>query len=71
MSWCKLEVSVSDPKHIQVLRELDTAGTPLPPPPLTIMSLSLRVVMNRQRHVNEIVVGSGLVYRNGKYLYIC
>ncbi|RKP25111.1 DNA polymerase family B-domain-containing protein [Syncephalis pseudoplumigaleata] len=62
LSWCKVEVSISDPKHVEVLRELDAADAVLPPPPLTVMSLSLRVVMNRQKHANEIVMGSALVY---------
>jgi hypothetical protein len=51
-----------------VLRELDASDAVLPPPPLTIMSLSLRVVMNRQKHVNEIVMGSALVYQQGKFI---
>ncbi|KAF9209565.1 DNA-directed DNA polymerase alpha catalytic subunit pol1 [Haplosporangium sp. Z 27] len=58
MSWCKSEFTVSDPKDITPLKE----STDLPPPPLCVMSLSLRTVINPKDKSNEIVAVSSSVY---------
>ncbi|CAG8512731.1 4847_t:CDS:10, partial [Acaulospora colombiana] len=52
ISWCKVELTIENPKHINPMSEVDLSE-PLKPPPLKIMSLSLRTVMNHQKHVNE------------------
>ncbi|CAG8559948.1 13104_t:CDS:10 [Acaulospora morrowiae] len=61
ISWCKVELTVENPKCINPVSEVDLLE-PLKPPPLRIMSLSLRTVMNHQKHVNEIVAFSARVY---------
>ncbi|KAJ3040455.1 DNA-directed DNA polymerase alpha catalytic subunit pol1 [Rhizophlyctis rosea] len=63
LSWCKLEVTVEDPKLLKPFADNDESA-PKQPPPLVVMSLTLRTVMNHQKHGNEIVTASGLVYNN-------
>ncbi|KND02063.1 DNA polymerase (pol2) [Spizellomyces punctatus DAOM BR117] len=63
ISWCKIEVTVDNPKTLNPFRE-DDSSAPKQAPPLVVMSLSLRTVMNHKKHINEIVVASGLVYHN-------
>ncbi|CAG8796981.1 8459_t:CDS:10, partial [Gigaspora margarita] len=58
VSWCKRELFVKDPKNVKPLKET----IPLKSPPLTIMSLSLRTIMNHQKQANEIVAFSVRVY---------
>ena len=60
-SWCRTELTVTDPKQINPLHPSE--GQDLPPPPLmTAMSLSLRTVMNPETKAHEIVSISGLIY---------
>ena len=60
-SWCRTELTVTDPKQINTLHA--TEGKELPPPPfMTAMSLSLRTVLNPETKAHEIVSISGLVY---------
>ncbi|KAI8365231.1 DNA polymerase family B-domain-containing protein [Radiomyces spectabilis] len=54
-TWCKVEVHISAPKLCNPLRE----DIP-PPPPLAVLSLSLRTVMNHQTNTNEILAVGGL-----------
>ncbi|CAG8582995.1 2831_t:CDS:10, partial [Diversispora eburnea] len=61
ISWCKCELAIGNPKNIKPMSEADLSE-PLKPPPLKIMSLSLRTVMNHQKHVNETVAFSARVY---------
>ncbi|CAG8808576.1 35635_t:CDS:2, partial [Racocetra persica] len=58
VSWCKHELLVKNPKNVNPLKET----IPLKSPPLTIMTLNLRTVMNHQKHANEIVAFSVRVY---------
>ncbi|KAF9175853.1 DNA polymerase alpha catalytic subunit [Mortierella sp. AD011] len=58
VSWCKSEFTVSDPKDITPLND----SPDLPPPPLCVMSLSLRTVLNSKDKSNEIVAVSSSVY---------
>lgn len=56
VSWCKMEVEVSDPKKcLAVLPNGPEA------PPMTVLSLTLRTTLNGS-HQHEIVSASGLVY---------
>ncbi|KAF9429224.1 DNA-directed DNA polymerase alpha catalytic subunit pol1, partial [Entomortierella beljakovae] len=57
-SWCKSECIVSDPKDITPIRD----SSDLPPPPLCVMSLSLRTVQNPKDKSNEIVAVNSRVY---------
>ncbi|KAG0300532.1 DNA-directed DNA polymerase alpha catalytic subunit pol1 [Dissophora globulifera] len=59
MSWCKSEFTVSDAKNIRPLK--DTSD--MPPPPLCVMSLSLRTVQNLKDKSNEVVSVSTSVYQ--------
>ncbi|CAG8474984.1 7713_t:CDS:10 [Funneliformis mosseae] len=61
ISWCKLELLVEDPKSINPLNESNLTEH-IKPPPLTIMSLSLRTILNEQKQVNEIVAFSVRFY---------
>ena len=56
---------MNDPKTIVNLVDTDI-GAPKGAPPLVVMSLSLRTVMNHHKNSNEIVAVTGLVYNNGK-----
>ncbi|KAL4066177.1 hypothetical protein J3A83DRAFT_4433487 [Scleroderma citrinum] len=59
ISWCKLEASVSDPKDVSL------AGDGAPePPPLTVMSLAVRTVLNHQENNREIVCVSSRIWRD-------
>ncbi|KAJ3013063.1 DNA-directed DNA polymerase alpha catalytic subunit pol1 [Thoreauomyces humboldtii] len=63
LSWCRVEIEIDDPKMLNPFKEGDPTA-PKTAPPLTVMSLTLRTVKNHDRHVNEIVAASGLVYTN-------
>ncbi|KAI8347087.1 DNA polymerase family B-domain-containing protein [Mortierella sp. GBAus27b] len=58
VSWCKSEFVVDDPKHVTPLLELAN----LPPPPLSLISLSTRTVLNQKDKMNEIVAVSVSIY---------
>lgn len=52
----------TDPKAIAVCRDGDLSS-----PPLVVMSLAVKTVVNRATHVNEIVMVSGIVQRNVEF----
>ncbi|CAG8551442.1 12204_t:CDS:10 [Ambispora leptoticha] len=62
-SYCRVEAAIMDPKFINPLKGMDQTS-PKKAPPMTIMSISLKTVLNRQRKVNEIVLASLLIYPN-------
>ncbi|CAG8497514.1 9446_t:CDS:10, partial [Ambispora gerdemannii] len=62
-SYCRIEAVIMDPKLINPLKGMDQTS-PKKVPPLTIMSISLKTVLNRQKKVNEIVLASLLIYPN-------
>ncbi|ORY24867.1 hypothetical protein BCR39DRAFT_312260 [Naematelia encephala] len=51
-SWCKIEFSVTDPKSVNPLSESDA---PKETPPLTIMSIALRTIVNHRENKTEIL----------------
>lgn len=59
-TWCKVQVMIDDPKFCNPLQDAN-GNAPKEVPPLVIMSLSLRTVMNHQKQVNEIVAASAIV----------
>ncbi|KAF9244111.1 hypothetical protein BU15DRAFT_86076 [Melanogaster broomeanus] len=59
ISWCKLEVSVSDPTDVTPMGD----GAP-ESPPLTIMSLAVRTVLNHVENKREVVCVSGRIWRD-------
>lgn len=53
-SWCKIEFSVSDPKSVNPISESD-ATAPKETPPLTIMSIALRTIVNHRENKTELL----------------
>ena len=51
---------VDDPKTANPLKDED-GNRPLHVPPLVVMSLSLRTIMNDKKNINEIIAASALV----------
>ena len=62
-TWTKLELEVDDPKSVSPFSDTD-ANAPKEPPPLTIMSLALRTVVNYKENKREIVAVSARVWRD-------
>lgn len=59
-SWCKLELQVTNARHIMVTPESDKIETP----PMTFMSIALRTTLNVKENKQEILVASARVYEN-------
>ncbi len=59
-SWCKLELQVSKPGLITPLGEADN----MEPPPLTLMSIAMRTMLNIKENKQEILVASARIYEN-------
>ncbi|KAI9485969.1 MAG: DNA polymerase family B-domain-containing protein [Benjaminiella poitrasii] len=59
-TWCKVEIAVEDPKKVNPVVDAD-GNRPTHIPPLVVMSLCLRTIMNAKKNVNEIVAASALV----------
>ncbi|XP_029004027.1 DNA polymerase alpha catalytic subunit [Betta splendens] len=55
VSWCKVEALALRSDMVSVVKDL-------PPPPVTVMSISLKTVQNPKTHHNEIVSLAGLVH---------
>ncbi|KAI8333396.1 hypothetical protein BC941DRAFT_358178 [Chlamydoabsidia padenii] len=64
-TWCKTEFTINDPKMCNPLRDAN-GNAPTDVPPLVVMSLSLRTVLNKQKNANEIVAASALVCKQVK-----
>lgn len=47
VSWCTVEVVALKPDLVNVLKDL-------PPPPVVVMSLSLKTIQNTKTHQNEV-----------------
>uniref|UniRef100_A0A8D0FXV6 DNA polymerase alpha catalytic subunit n=1 Tax=Sphenodon punctatus TaxID=8508 RepID=A0A8D0FXV6_SPHPU len=54
-SWCKVEAVALKPDMVNVVKDL-------PPPPLVIMTLSIKTIQNVKTHQNEIVAVAALVH---------
>jgi DNA polymerase alpha subunit A len=54
MSWCKVEFSVTDPKNVNPFAESDNTA-PKDTPPITIMSISLRTIVNHRENKTELL----------------
>ncbi|XP_034487330.1 DNA polymerase alpha catalytic subunit [Drosophila innubila] len=59
ISWCKTDLTVSEPKNVEVLLE---QGKPTPPPPITLLALNVRTSMNPKTLKNEICMISMLTH---------
>ncbi|XP_067896670.1 DNA polymerase alpha catalytic subunit [Heterodontus francisci] len=55
MSWCKVEAVALKLDHVTVVKDIA-------PPPLVIMSVSMKTVQNSKTHQNEIVALAALVH---------
>ena len=58
VSWCKIEMEVDEPKEIKPLLN----GPP--PPPLSVLSLVIRTIVEPTSKTHEIVAASGLVFNS-------
>ncbi|KAF9212423.1 DNA polymerase alpha catalytic subunit [Podila verticillata] len=58
ISWCKTELTVSNPKHIVPMPD----STAPPAPPLCVMSVSLRTIIDTDDKSNEVVSAATSVY---------
>ncbi|KAG6896542.1 hypothetical protein C0992_007538 [Termitomyces sp. T32_za158] len=63
VSWCKLEATVSDPKDINPFLETDP-DAPREMPPLTVLSLSVRTIVNHQENKREIVCTTARIWHH-------
>ena len=66
VSWCKLEVTVSDPKDINPFSETDPEA-PKEVPPLTVMSLSVRTIVNHKENKCEVVCATARIWYNSMH----
>lgn len=57
LSWCKLEMVCSNPTDILVIN--DTKNMSIPP--LTVMAINIKNIVNTEARTNEIVMASCLV----------
>jgi len=59
MSWCNTEVTLTEPKNVELVQD---KGKPAPPPPLTLLALNVRTSMNPKTSRNEICMISMLTH---------
>ncbi|KAF7289426.1 DNA polymerase [Mycena chlorophos] len=62
-SWCKLEVTAETPKDVSPFASSD-ANAPQEMPPLTVMSLSVRTIVNHQENEREVVCVTARTWTN-------
>ncbi|XP_075450380.1 DNA polymerase alpha catalytic subunit isoform X1 [Ascaphus truei] len=55
ISWCKVEAVVVRPDHVNVVKDLA-------PPPVVVLSLSMKTLQNAKTHQNEIVALAALIH---------
>ncbi|KAG8945626.1 DNA-directed DNA polymerase alpha catalytic subunit pol1 [Tulasnella sp. 424] len=63
VSWCKLEVEVDNPKVVSPFSESDD-NAPREVPPLTVMSVSVRTIVNHQTSQREIVSAAARFWKD-------
>jgi hypothetical protein len=63
VSWCKFEATVVDPKDFNPFSDTDAAA-PRDTPPLTVMSLTLRTIVNHKENKRELVCATARVWSN-------
>lgn len=57
-SWCRREYICDNMGNLEVMeKQPDT-------PMLSLLSLSVKTVMNHKKHANEVVVVSGIIHKN-------
>jgi len=65
-SWCKIEATISTPKDVSPFSETDKSQ-PKDMPPLTIMSLAVRSVVNHVANKREVVCVALRVWENSRF----
>ncbi|XP_030562454.1 DNA polymerase alpha catalytic subunit [Drosophila novamexicana] len=60
LSWCKTDVTVGEPKNVELV--LVEQGKPAPPPALVLLTLNVRTSMNPKTLKNEICMISMLTH---------
>ena len=60
---------MSDPKDINPFPETDTEA-PRDLPPLTVMSLSVRTVVNHKQNKREVVCTTARIWSNSKFVFL-
>ncbi|XP_071798357.1 DNA polymerase alpha catalytic subunit-like [Asterias amurensis] len=55
ISWCKVEAVVNKQDHITVVKDIT-------PPPLVVMTISLRTILNQKTHQNEVIAIAALIH---------
>ncbi|KAG9017950.1 DNA-directed DNA polymerase alpha catalytic subunit pol1 [Tulasnella sp. 427] len=63
VSWCKLEIEVDEPKAVNPFSESDD-NAPRDIPPLTVMSISVRTIVNHQTNQREIVSAASRFWKD-------
>lgn len=63
LSWCKIELSVDDAKFVKPFADTDQ-NAPREVPPLTVMSLSIRTVVNHKENKREIVAAAARTWKD-------
>ncbi|KAJ3994278.1 DNA polymerase family B-domain-containing protein [Lentinula boryana] len=63
VSWCKLEVVVSDPKDFNPVSDSDE-NAPKETPPLNVMSLSVRTIVNHRENKREVICVTARTWHN-------
>ncbi|KAG6887799.1 hypothetical protein C0995_012659 [Termitomyces sp. Mi166 len=68
VSWCKLEATVSDPKDVNPFSETDP-NAPREMPPLTVVSLSIRTIVNHQENKREVVCATARIWHQSSFAF--
>ncbi|KAJ9077049.1 DNA-directed DNA polymerase alpha catalytic subunit pol1, variant 2 [Entomophthora muscae] len=63
-SHCKLEFEVDNPKRITPVTQKEMASLKLVPPPLDVMSINIKTVLNPKTNANELAVINLIVFPN-------
>ena len=67
MSWCKIEFTVDDPKSVDPVSESD-ASAPKQTPPVTIMSISMRTIVNHRENKTELLCVTARTWEGCEWL---
>lgn len=65
MSWCKAEFKANDPKLVKPFADSD-AQAPRDTPPLTVMSVAVRSVVNHELNRREVITASLRIWENSQ-----
>lgn len=65
VSWCKVEVTVANPKDFNPFPDTDPQA-PKDVPPLTVMSMSVRTIVNHVENNCEVVCATTRIWANSK-----